>query len=57
MGNNGITAPLLCCDICDAPSDDAKEGASVFPLAANGMSSEEAMVFFMAFSFETLSSY
>lgn len=34
--NNGITAPLLCCDVCDAPIDDAKEGAAVFPLAANG---------------------
>jgi len=37
--NNGITAPLLCCDICDAPIDYAKEGAAVFQLVPNGAAS------------------
>jgi hypothetical protein len=36
--NNGTTAPLLCCDVCDAPIDDAKEGAAVFALVPNGSS-------------------
>ena len=38
--NSGITAPLLCCDVCDAPIEDAKEGAAVFPLASNGTAVE-----------------
>ena len=38
--NDGITAPIVCCDVCDAPIDDAKEGAAVFALVPNASSTK-----------------
>ena len=38
--NNGRTAPILVCDICDTPIDDAGEGAAVFKSIPNGSSTK-----------------